>query len=169
MYGTGLAPSGFPQNFTGHAISADSIFLSWSPPAEEERNGVITHYTVYVTHTLTHQTTQYNTSMEQITFSNLDPFVGYASAVSASTAAGTGPLSNLVLVQTLESGEKNCMCFIHTLHGIYVCNHLLLIALSTHNISQLRILPHKIHKLLPSHPPAFFYPGSLLQWTTTME
>lgn len=113
-----LAPSGFPQNFTGHAISADSIFLSWSPPAEEERNGVITHYTVTVTHTLTHETAQYNTSMDQITLSHLDPFVGYACAVSASTAAGMGPLSNLALVQTLESGEKKCICTLYIPYSV---------------------------------------------------
>ena len=84
---------------------------------EAERNGAITHYTVALTHTLTHKTMQYNTSMEQITLSNLDPFVGYTCAVSASTAAGTGPLSNLVLIQTLESGEKNCMYY-YILHSI---------------------------------------------------
>lgn len=84
---------------------------------EEERNGAITHYTVALTHTLTHETMQYNTSMEQMTLSHLDPFVGYTCAVSASTAAGTGPLSNLVLIQTLESGEKNCVHY-YTLHYI---------------------------------------------------
>ena len=54
-------PSGPPQGLTATPTNARTLVLTWRPPAEENRNGLIRGYTVNVTGVLSGQTQQFET------------------------------------------------------------------------------------------------------------
>ena len=102
------APSGFPRSVGGNSTSSDSIFLSWSPPPDEEQNGDIVKYFINVTHADTLETTQYFTTNTFLYIYNLDPHTTYVCVVAAETNIGVGPFSSLYFIQTQEDGI-NCI------------------------------------------------------------
>ena len=72
----------------------------------EERNGIITGYTINVTNLDNGTVEQFTTTVvSNFTISNLRPFTTYVATISARTAIGMGPFSNVLSVQTLEDGK----------------------------------------------------------------
>ena len=110
------APSAPPTNLTTTVLSANIISVTWDPPVPIEQNGIITHYT------LSYRGVERDTASrviilasDQSYFTNyilteLDEHTSYNISVSASTSAGTGP-SSTVVIQTDEDGE-----FFHNFH-----------------------------------------------------
>ena len=88
------------------ADSPRSLRLTWEPPLDENRNGIITEYTAFVTvdgGTAMELTTA-NTSL---VVGNLRPFTTYSCSVAASTRVGQGPLTGTMLVTTPEDGKMD--------------------------------------------------------------
>lgn len=99
-----LVPSGSPQNLVVVAESSRSLRLTWEPPFEENRNGLIISYTVFIV-------ADDGTSLElmatgtSIVATNLRPFTTYTCSVAASTSVGRGPSTPTFLFTTPEDGE----------------------------------------------------------------
>ena len=104
-----LAPSSAPGPVTGRNVSSSSLEVSWSPPPQADRNGIITNYTVYYrvkgSDASPIKSVQTGSSANQINVTGLSIYTEYSISVSASTSAGEGPLSNAIPVRTGESSE----------------------------------------------------------------
>ena len=74
--------------------------MEWSPPSEEDRNGVITGYRVLLEWG-GGQEYWVNTSNAHYTFTGLQQGTTYYYTVAAETSVGTGPFSNRTATQTL--------------------------------------------------------------------
>ena len=101
-----VVPSGFPQNVNGNSPSPEGIYLSWSPPVDDEQNGEIDQYIVNVTHADTLETIQYFSNLTFIYITGLDPYTTYVCVVAAETGIGIGPFSNLYFIQTQEDCKR---------------------------------------------------------------
>ena len=106
-----IVPSAVPQNVTIELVLSRSFTISWQPPADEDQNGLITHYTVLTTDLATDDTTVLNTTDTISIVSDLIPFTTYEVTVAAHTSAGRGPFSVTQTVQTLEAGKFRHCCY----------------------------------------------------------
>ena len=105
-------PSAAPLNLTGFMLSSRSVQLSWDPPPVTDQNGIISGYTV-VTSSSDDGESFYNISAYMnMTVNSLSPYTTYAFSVAASTAAGRGPFSAKILVQTLQEGIADITAYI---------------------------------------------------------
>jgi hypothetical protein len=87
-------------------LSSTSIAITWDLPPTENRNGDITGYIINVTNLDSGVIQQLTTAVvTNITVPNLTPFTVYVVTVSALTAVGMGPFSNVRSVQTPEDGR----------------------------------------------------------------
>lgn len=94
-------PSGVPLHMMAEAISSNQILVRWEPPPFEERNGVITHYTMRLTEGLdTTQSITNRTSSLSMTIDGLRPNTEYIVEVRAHTQVGGGPFTEEFLVST---------------------------------------------------------------------
>ena len=100
------APSGPPQNVSGHSINSTAIMLSWSAPRFEDRNGAIRHYIINVTELETRTKFDAITTQMAITFSSLHPYYTYLCTVYAVTI-GAGPGAVPVNVTTMEDSKSS--------------------------------------------------------------
>ena len=100
-------PAVAPPNVRGHNTSSTSILVLWDEVPVEERNGIITGYTI----TYQSQTENHNDNVpadaneRQKELTGLREFVDYNITVFASTAKGNGPRSPVLVVRTAEDGE----------------------------------------------------------------
>ena len=99
-------PSGSPENFMGVAQSSDTIVLTWDPPLQQNRNGIITDYIINVTALDTGEISQYITPDRSLTLNSLTPFSTYAFIIAARTSVGAGPFSTDIIIRTLEDGKR---------------------------------------------------------------
>lgn len=103
---THTVPSGSPQNFEATVLSSTMVTLSWEPPNESDRNGVITGYIINLM-------AEDGTSLDELlvqasvlsyTFEELNPFTNYSLTTAASTSVGPGPTS-ILWITTQEDGK----------------------------------------------------------------
>ena len=82
-------PSGPSLNLTA-LVTQRTMSLVWSPPHVDDRNGIITSYTVMcsLADVIIHRST---TSETRLTVTGLEPFTNYTCSVSAATVVGSGP------------------------------------------------------------------------------
>ena len=101
-------PSAPPRSVAAYATSPTSLFVSWSVPLLEHRNGCIRQYRIYVVErdTGTTLTRLINTGTFQVTISSLHPYYQYECKVAAITT-GEGPSSQTVTTRTYSS-RKFC-------------------------------------------------------------
>ena len=99
------APSGFPQDVSVDSISSRSAEISWNPPLQEERNGIIISYIVTISEQGTDTQLQLTFTTTIVTLNMLNPFTTYSVAVSASTAVGVGPPTAQLSFITAEDGK----------------------------------------------------------------
>ena len=86
-------------------IQSISFTLSWFPPKEEARNGIIENYVV-VCHVINNGTSHtVTTSLTTLPLSMLHPYYQYNCSVAAVTIVGAGPYTGALVVMTLEDGE----------------------------------------------------------------
>ena len=89
-----LVPTAAPQFFEAVAVSSGSIRLTWIPPPEEEQNGVIRSYHIYVTETPTETVWEIIAPGDahiQIV-NHLHPYYTYECVIGAFTV-GLGPFA----------------------------------------------------------------------------
>ncbi|XP_041474903.1 tyrosine-protein phosphatase Lar-like isoform X2 [Lytechinus variegatus] len=93
-------PSGTPMNVTAEPASSSSLRVSWDPPLEEERNGLIIKYTVrYYSSAMPHELTNRTTETWML-LTGLDANTAYSVEVRAHTAVGPGPYSTKDIATT---------------------------------------------------------------------
>ncbi len=88
-------------------LSSRSIYLSWSAPVPEHRNGEITGYIVNITNLDNETVHHFTSSRTSLSVVNLTPFTSYECNIFSSTAVGIGQSPAVILVQT---GEEGMLC-----------------------------------------------------------
>ena len=96
------APSAPPTSFEIDVINATAIFLSWGPPPEEERNGIIRQYVAELKTAKSDNFTIVSTGTN-VTATNLHPYTIYECTVAAETIV-VGIPSSSISALTNESG-----------------------------------------------------------------
>lgn len=98
-------PSGPPTSVAVTSTTPTSITLSISQPNPDERNGIITGYTVTISEG-TSNTTRFLSFRvgELVTVPSLRPYTTYQYTVTASTIRGRGPSTPSADVTTNETG-----------------------------------------------------------------
>ena len=100
--------------------SSKSVDLSWAPPLEEERSGIITNYVIVFNRRGSDSLVQLTSTAANITLNMLSPFTAYTVTVAASTAVGVGPPSPQLTFTTAEDG-KDFLCTLLCSHTSIVC------------------------------------------------
>ena len=98
------APSAPPQLLQQTVITATSITLNWQLPPEENLNGVVRFYYVFVTELESGSSYREDSNTTNHLVENLHPFYTYTLSVAAVTVA-VGPTSDSIIVQTSETSE----------------------------------------------------------------
>ena len=113
--GVNTAPSAAPRQVQGRAVNSTSVLVSWSRPPAARQNGVISQYRLQ--YAATHHDDQPDQGRNQTSdllsvtvpgsqqshvITGLDQWTQYKVWVAASTGAGEGPLSDVIVVQTDE-------------------------------------------------------------------
>ena len=89
-----LAPSGPPRNVTVMARNSSSLSVSWKEPDEDKKNGIITNYTVCISHFKAGPCFKsYTTSRQNMIVANLNSSTKYSVRVLARTRVGSGNFS----------------------------------------------------------------------------
>ncbi|XP_034648783.1 interleukin-27 receptor subunit alpha [Trachemys scripta elegans] len=98
-------PSAGPQGLQDHSISKEASIISWEAIPLAQRNGHITHYTLYLaTPTESPQTYQPIAATEtSYNLSGLEPGTSYQLWMTGSTSAGEGNASSIHLFHTPDS------------------------------------------------------------------
>ena len=97
-------PRTAPQNVTIDSVEPQGFNISWMPPADDDRNGIITYYTISITDIENNIIITLNQTDTQSTVSSLTPFTRYEVKVAAHTSVGRGPFSAIQTLQTQETG-----------------------------------------------------------------
>ena len=106
------------------STSSNEIAIAWTPPAQT--NGIITAYTVYCNTSATQAFPEQvigpnmasirsivnGTSQLAIFNTGLNPYTQYECFVTATTSAGEGVASPILIVRTRQSGENFTNFFI---------------------------------------------------------
>ena len=119
-----LAPDGPPLNVSVTAESSSSLSVTWQPPEEKKRNGVIVNYTVCISHEVTtHCFKEHTTHKKMLVIDNLNASTKYFIHVLASTKVGRGNYSDSE--KTFTNGSKCSMLdyFYHLLGLIGGMDH----------------------------------------------
>ena len=105
-------PDTAPQDFSIQALDSTSIFLSWGALPQEARNGLILGYLVTVTEVGAENATNISTTTSdtELLVEDLAPFTTYTCSVLAFTSVGSGPVSQLIDITTMEDGEPRTWC-----------------------------------------------------------
>ena len=99
------APSAPPQNVSLDSITSSSISLSWEPPLDDQRNGIIVQYTIRIVLVDEGSYIFVNSTIPSVTVTSLRPYTTYDCFVAAETSAGRGPFSTSLIIVTEEAGE----------------------------------------------------------------
>lgn len=99
------APSGPPEGVTVGDTLSTSFIVIWQPPANENQNGLILGYTVKIVDLSSNNETQIYVTETTLEVFDLMPFTQYEVAIAAHNAAGRGPFSVIITVETEESGK----------------------------------------------------------------
>ncbi|KFM81636.1 Down syndrome cell adhesion molecule-like protein Dscam2, partial [Stegodyphus mimosarum] len=110
------APSGAPTEVHVHSTGAQSMKVTWKPPPEETRNGVIKGY--YVGYKMSASQEPYTfkqveKAQEQLStyITGLQPFTQYDIVIKAFNSAGAGPESTKIIGKTLETVPTSSPAF----------------------------------------------------------
>ncbi|XP_028402631.1 uncharacterized protein LOC114525466 isoform X2 [Dendronephthya gigantea] len=106
-YSVVCAPEGPPLNVKVTAESSSSLSVTWDPPEEEKRNGVIVNYTVCISHEETKPCfKEHTTEKMMLVIDNLNASTKYFVRVLASTKVGPGNYSKSQGMFTNGEGTK---------------------------------------------------------------
>ena len=99
-------PSSPAHNVLAYNITSTSIYLSWDPPPDDQRNGIIVQYSIRIVPPLGGTIVYFNSTATSIVVTPLSPYTTYRCSVAAATSMGRGPFSGAIMVQTHEAGEQ---------------------------------------------------------------
>ncbi|XP_028402403.1 uncharacterized protein LOC114525343 [Dendronephthya gigantea] len=101
------APEGPPLNVKVTAENSSSLSVTWDPPEEEKRNGVIVNYTVCISHEETKPCfKEHTTEKMMLVIDSLNASTKYFVRVLASTKVGRGNYSKSQGIFTNGEGTK---------------------------------------------------------------
>ena len=107
------------------ATAGDSrtLQLSWQPPSNRSRNGIIRRYIINITEMETSSSFQLETTDLFIVVDDLHPYYQYSCSVAAETV-DLGPFSVAVIIQLPEDGKlDHTICNPCTAHVSYCTQH----------------------------------------------
>lgn len=96
---------------SGYSVNSENIYISWSPPLPELRNGEIRYYIISSEETETGMTTNHTSTKTEFTLVSLHPYYGYDIIVAAVTVT-PGPFSVRVTIWTKQDGMYYSSCMI---------------------------------------------------------
>ncbi len=97
------APSGIPTNFMTTQTTTSSISLSWNPPHNDNQNGIIRFYVVYIVDIINGTSWNIKVNTTSATIHHLQPSFTYNCTVAAYTVA-IGPRSDYIVVKLPLTG-----------------------------------------------------------------
>ena len=98
------APTAPPENLITTPLSSTTLYLTWQPPVEEERNGIIRRYIINITELNSGNEYQLENASTEITVQDLHPFYRYSYSVAAITVA-LGPFTPGFIIEMPEDGK----------------------------------------------------------------
>ena len=104
-------PETAPLNLSVQATDSRTLILSWEPPLQEDRNGIITQYTVNIIEMETGMLLQLVTDNTTVTAFSLHPHYTYSCTVAAETSVGLGPYTSPRAVRMPEDGKAQQIAF----------------------------------------------------------
>ena len=107
-------PSGSPRITHTHA-TAHSIFLRWTPPPPDQRNGLLTHYIISIMYNGQQTNVTLPSASEEHTL-QARPYSDYILSIAAVNSVGRGPFSAVVDVRTQEDGQSLGYTLCYPLH-----------------------------------------------------
>lgn len=105
-----IVPGAPPSNIKVTATSSNSLEITWKPPSEDKRHGVITYYKIRysrVSKGKLGQKHEFTASAAKRSYiiDNLQSWTEYKVWILAGTAIGDGPPSKPILARTFEHGR----------------------------------------------------------------
>ena len=98
-------PTAPPENLQLFSQNPRTLLITWQPPVDEHRNGIITGYVINITELETGTQLQLVTEQTSIIVESLHPFYTYGCIVAAETSVGVGPFTIEVVVKMPEAGR----------------------------------------------------------------
>lgn len=112
-----IAPSGPPENIVVVAEDSRTFQLSWQPPDNRSRNGIIQRYYINITELETDYTFLLDTTELSYTVDDLHPSYQYSCAIAAETV-DIGPFSTPLFIELPEDGKTRL--FVYNFHYFFV-------------------------------------------------
>ena len=100
---THTAPSAAPTNADVSVINSTALNVQWGPVPCIEQNGDITGYTVRVLESGEMERVEDVGDVNNVTISELTPSTTYSIQVAAVNSEGSGPYSDLIIIDTPDS------------------------------------------------------------------
>ena len=105
------APTAPPENLIAIPLDSRTLHITWQPPVEEERNGIIRRYVINITELDSGNEYQLENVTTEITVQNLHPFYRYSYSVAAETVA-LGPFTPGSIIEMPEDGKLTKFCHV---------------------------------------------------------
>ena len=112
------APTALPENLIATPLNSRTLHITWQPPAEEERNGIIRRYIINIKELNSGDEYQLENASTEITVQDLHPFYRYSYSVAAETVA-LGPFTPASIIEMPEDGMLS-KCHIEGMHIKYI-------------------------------------------------
>ena len=127
------APTAPPKNLIATALDSRTLHITWQPPVEEERNGIIRRYVINITELNSGTEFQLENATTEITVQNLHPFYRYSYSIAAKTIA-LGPFTPGSIIEMPEDGKLTKFCHVEGIHIIIILSSLALQHLQHHRV-----------------------------------
>ena len=131
------APTAPPENLIATALGSRTLHITWQPPVEEERNGIIRRYVINITELNSGTDFQLENATTEITVQNLHPFYRYSYSVAAETVA-LGPFTPGSIIEMPEDGK---LTKVYLSENIYIQLSFTSHALQHHQLHLITLLP----------------------------
>ena len=118
------APSTPPEEIQVSAEDSRTLQLTWQPPENRSRNGIIQGYHINITELNTYTTFIYVLEATELSLvvDNLHPYYSYSCVIAAETIE-LGPFSVAVIIELPEDGKYFITLFVLVNHNIMcVCS-----------------------------------------------
>ena len=100
-----LAPSAPPDYFNATVTSPYSALLTWDPPPNDQKNGVIINYVIYIVILETGENFTLYSNTTSLFVDGLRPFRTFECIIAALTNVGVGPYSAIFTLSTPQDGK----------------------------------------------------------------
>ena len=97
------APTAPPKNLIAAPLDPRTLHITWQPPVEEDRNGIIRRYIINITELNSGNEYQLENASTEITVQDLHSFYRYSYSVAAETVA-LGPFTPASIIEMPEDG-----------------------------------------------------------------